>query len=156
MGPSGSGQTTLINISPGASIHHLRPPSLVNGADINSSTNPELSPLSAEKIGFVFQQLLWPVSDALRNVMLAPKRIYHSVTDESQADEALSVSASSDASESISRKTFRRRQQPCRHRSRPHHQQNSCPRGTSHPNLDEQRRNRHQHLFGELHKSGHT
>ncbi len=55
MGPSGSGKTTLINILGGLD----RPSSgtaQVNGLEIGSLREDELTRYRAEKIGFVFQQ----------------------------------------------------------------------------------------------------
>lgn len=87
MGPSGSGKTTLINILGGldtASSGRV----VVNGQDITHLGESGLVRYRAEKIGFVFQQFhLVPYLTALENVMLA--QYFHSVTDESQAVEAL-------------------------------------------------------------------
>src|SRR5439155_24695096 len=60
----------------------------VNGQDITRLGESDLVRYRAEKIGFVFQQFhLVPYLTALENVMLA--QYFHSVTDESQAVEAL-------------------------------------------------------------------
>jgi putative ABC transport system ATP-binding protein len=87
MGPSGSGKTTLVNI-----IGGLDTPTsgrvLVDGADIAGMDEGRLTRFRAEKIGFVFQQYhLVPYLTALENVMLA--QYFHSMTDESEAQEAL-------------------------------------------------------------------
>jgi putative ABC transport system ATP-binding protein len=87
MGPSGSGKTTLINILGGLdklSGGHV----VVDGVDLANLSESELVRYRAEKIGFVFQQFhLVPYLSALENVMLA--QYFHSVTDESEAAEAL-------------------------------------------------------------------
>jgi len=87
MGPSGSGKTTLINILGG-----LDSPTsgraLVDGTDVGALDERALTLYRAEKIGFVFQQFhLVPYLTALENVMLA--QYFHSMTDESEAREAL-------------------------------------------------------------------
>jgi putative ABC transport system ATP-binding protein len=87
MGPSGSGKTTLINILGGLD----RPTSgtaRVNGLEIGSLREDELTRYRAEKIGFVFQQYhLVPYLTAVENVMLA--QYFHSITDEAAAAESL-------------------------------------------------------------------
>ena len=87
MGPSGSGKTTLINILGGLdklSGGHV----VVDGVDLANLSESEMVRYRAEKIGFVFQQFhLVPYLNALENVMLA--QYFHSVTDESEAAEAL-------------------------------------------------------------------
>ena len=87
MGPSGSGKTTLINILGGLDTltsGHV----VVDGVDLAKLSENDLVRYRAEKIGFVFQQFhLVPYLTALENVMLA--QYFHSVTDESQAVEAL-------------------------------------------------------------------
>ena len=88
MGPSGSGKTTLVNILGG-----LDAPTggrvLVAGADIGKMDEAGLTRYRAEKVGFVFQQYhLVPYLTALENVMLA--QYFHSMTDEHEAQEALS------------------------------------------------------------------
>jgi len=87
MGPSGSGKTTLINILGGLDTltsGHVH----VDGLDLANLGENDLVRYRAEKIGFVFQQFhLVPYLNALENVMLA--QYFHSVTDESQAAEAL-------------------------------------------------------------------
>ena len=87
MGPSGSGKTTLINILGGLD----RPSSgraVVDGMDVGSLGERELTRYRAEKIGFIFQQFhLVPYLSAVENVMLA--QYFHSVADEAQAARAL-------------------------------------------------------------------
>jgi putative ABC transport system ATP-binding protein len=87
MGPSGSGKTTLINILGGLD----RPTggrAIVDGVNVGTLGERELTRYRAEKIGFVFQHFhLVPYLSALENVMLA--QYFHSVADEAEAAEAL-------------------------------------------------------------------
>jgi putative ABC transport system ATP-binding protein len=87
MGPSGSGKTTLINILGGLD----RPTggrAIVDGVNVGTLGERELTRYRAEKIGFVFQNFyLVPYLSALENVMLA--QYFHSVADEAEAGEAL-------------------------------------------------------------------
>jgi len=87
MGPSGSGKTTLINILGGLDTltsGHV----VVDGVDLSKLNDSQLVRYRAEKVGFVFQQFhLVPYLTAVENVMLA--QYFHSITDESQAAEAL-------------------------------------------------------------------
>jgi putative ABC transport system ATP-binding protein len=87
MGPSGSGKTTLINVLGGLdTLTSGRV--IVDGVDLAKLTESQMVRYRAEKIGFVFQQFhLVPYLSAVENVMLA--QYFHSVTDESQAAEAL-------------------------------------------------------------------
>jgi len=87
MGPSGSGKTTLINILGGLD-HPSAGRVVVDGVEIGSLAERELTRYRADKIGFVFQQFhLIPYLTALENVMLA--QYFHSITDEKDAAEAL-------------------------------------------------------------------
>jgi putative ABC transport system ATP-binding protein len=87
MGPSGSGKTTLINVLGGLdTLTSGRV--VVDGIDLAQLSESQMVRYRAEKIGFVFQQFhLVPYLTALENVMLA--QYFHSVTDESQAAQAL-------------------------------------------------------------------
>jgi putative ABC transport system ATP-binding protein len=87
MGPSGSGKTTLINILGGLD-HPSAGRVVVDGMEIGSLDERELTRYRADKIGFVFQQFhLVPYLTAVENVMLA--QYFHSITDEKEAAEAL-------------------------------------------------------------------
>jgi putative ABC transport system ATP-binding protein len=87
MGPSGSGKTTLINILGGLD----RPTggrAIVDGVNVGTLGERELTRYRAEKVGFVFQNFyLVPYLSALENVMLA--QYFHSVADEAEAAESL-------------------------------------------------------------------
>src|SRR5580692_3596218 len=87
MGPSGSGKTTLMNILGGLD----RPTGgrvMVDGTDVATLGERELTRYRAEKIGLVFQQFhLVPYLSAVENVMLA--QYFHSVADEAEAARAL-------------------------------------------------------------------
>jgi putative ABC transport system ATP-binding protein len=87
MGPSGSGKTTLINVLGGLDgLTSGRV--IVDGVDLAKLSESQMVRYRAEKVGFVFQQFhLVPYLNAVENVMLA--QYFHSVTDESQAAEAL-------------------------------------------------------------------
>jgi putative ABC transport system ATP-binding protein len=87
MGPSGSGKTSLINILGG-----IDKPSagrvVVDGVEVSSFGERELTRYRADKVGFVFQQFhLVPYLTAVENVMLA--QYFHSLTDEAEAARAL-------------------------------------------------------------------
>jgi putative ABC transport system ATP-binding protein len=87
MGPSGSGKTTLINILGGLD-HPTSGRVVVDDMEIGQLSERELTRYRSDKIGFVFQQFhLVPYLTALENVMLA--QYFHSITDESEAAEAL-------------------------------------------------------------------
>src|SRR3984957_8651224 len=87
MGPSGSGKTTLINILGGLD-HPTSGRVVVDGMEIGQLGERELTRYRSDKIGFVFQQFhLVPYLTAVENVMLA--QYFHSITDESEAAEAL-------------------------------------------------------------------
>jgi putative ABC transport system ATP-binding protein len=87
MGPSGSGKSTLVNLV-GCLDRATSGAISLEGQDVATLSDAELSRFRAEKIGFVFQQFhLIPYLTALENVMLA--QYFHSMTDQSEALEAL-------------------------------------------------------------------
>ena len=87
MGPSGSGKTTLINILGGLD-RPTRGRAIVDGVNVGTLGERELTRYRAERIGFVFQHFhLVPYLSAVENVMLA--QYFHSVADESEAAESL-------------------------------------------------------------------
>jgi putative ABC transport system ATP-binding protein len=87
MGPSGSGKTTLINVLGGLDTLSAGRV-VVDGTDLAKLSENQLVRYRAEKVGFVFQQFhLVPYLTAVENVMLA--QYFHSITDESQAADAL-------------------------------------------------------------------
>ncbi len=87
VGPSGSGKSTLLNIIGGLD-HPTEGKVFIEGVDINSLKEDELSVFRRENIGFVFQQShLIPYLDATENVMLA--QYFHSIPDRAEAEDAL-------------------------------------------------------------------
>ncbi len=70
MGPSGEGKTTLMNIL-GCLDRATEGEYLLDGVDVSSLKDKELSRLRNEKIGFIFQQFhLIPWATVLENVLL--------------------------------------------------------------------------------------
>lgn len=70
MGPSGSGKTTLMNII-GCLDQATSGSFLLDGEDIGSMNDNQMSEIRLHKIGFVFQSFqLLPRQSALENVML--------------------------------------------------------------------------------------
>lgn len=73
MGPSGSGKTTLMNII-GCLDKPTKGTYLIDGVDIKSCSENEMSDLRLHKIGFVFQSFhLMPKETALQNVEMPLK-----------------------------------------------------------------------------------
>lgn len=86
-GPSGSGKTTLLNIL-GCLDSPTKGRVLINGTEITSLNQRDLTRFRREHIGLIFQQYhLVPYLTSLENVMMA--QYYHSVVDESDAIEVL-------------------------------------------------------------------
>ncbi|KJR44183.1 Fe2+ ABC transporter, ATP-binding subunit [Desulfosporosinus sp. I2] len=87
MGPSGSGKSTMLNII-GCMDKPTSGSVLIDGIEVTTRSNKELTEVRREKIGLVFQQFhLIPHLTALENVMVA--QYYHSLTDEQEALKAL-------------------------------------------------------------------
>lgn len=87
MGPSGSGKTTMINI-----IGCMDTASLgkvyLNGEDLSTKKQRELTVIRRDNIGLIFQQFhLINYLTAVENVMVA--QYYHSLPDELEAIDAL-------------------------------------------------------------------
>jgi putative ABC transport system ATP-binding protein len=154
MGPSGSGKTTLINILGGldtATSGRV----VVNGQDITRLNESELVRYRAEKIGFVFQQFhLVPYLTALENVMLA--QYFHSVTDESQAIEALKRVGLGDRLEHLPAKLSGGEQQRVAIARALINQPKLILADEPTGNLDEANEEIVINIFRELHKFGHT
>jgi putative ABC transport system ATP-binding protein len=87
MGPSGSGKTTLLNII-GCLDSATKGSVLINGKEITTLNQVQLTRFRRENIGLIFQQYhLVSYLTALENVMLA--QYYHSVVDEKKAIDVL-------------------------------------------------------------------
>jgi len=154
MGPSGSGKTTLINILGGLDTT-TSGRIVVNGQDITRLNESELVRYRAEKIGFVFQQFhLVPYLTALENVMLA--QYFHSVTDESQAVEALKRVGLGDRLEHLPAKLSGGEQQRVAIARALINQPKLILADEPTGNLDEANEEIVINIFRELHKSGHT
>jgi putative ABC transport system ATP-binding protein len=154
MGPSGSGKTTLINILGGLD----RPTNgraIVDGVNVGTLGERELTRYRAEKIGFVFQHFyLVPYLSALENVMLA--QYFHSVADEAEAAEALARVGLGDRLEHLPNELSGGEQQRVAlARALINHPKLILadePTG----NLDEANEQTVLELLRELHRSGHT
>jgi len=154
MGPSGSGKTTLINILGGLD----RPTNgraIVDGVNVGTLGERELTRYRAEKIGFVFQHFyLVPYLSALENVMLA--QYFHSVADEAEAVEALARVGLGDRLEHLPNELSGGEQQRVAlARALINHPKLILadePTG----NLDEANEQTVLELLRELHRSGHT
>src|ERR1700756_1304316 len=154
MGPSGSGKTTLINILGGldtATSGRV----IVNGQEITRLNESGLVRYRAEKIGFVFQQFhLVPYLTALENVMLA--QYFHSVTDESQAVEALKRVGLGDRLEHLPAKLSGGEQQRVAIARALINQPKLILADEPTGNLDEPNETIVMEIFRELHRAGHT
>src|SRR5215470_10693560 len=154
MGPSGSGKTTLINILGGLDIA-TSGRVIVNGQEITRLNESELVRYRAEKIGFVFQQFhLVPYLTALENVMLA--QYFHSVTDESQAVEALKRVGLGDRLEHLPANLSGGEQQRVAIARALINQPKLILADEPTGNLDEANEEIVINIFRELHKAGHT
>lgn len=89
MGPSGSGKTTLLNII-GCMDKPTQGQIILDGGDLSTFSQKELTEVRRDKIGLIFQQFhLIPHLTALENIMVA--QYYHSLPDKSEALEALKM-----------------------------------------------------------------
>ena len=154
MGPSGSGKSTLVNL-----IGCLDRPTSgeiwLDGENVASVSSNELNRVRAEKIGFVFQQFhLIPYLTALENVMLA--QYFHSVTDESQAIEALKRVGLADRLEHLPANLSGGEQQRVAIARALINQPKLILADEPTGNLDEANEEIVINIFRELHKSGHT
>ncbi len=87
VGPSGSGKSTLLNILGGLDSPTKGEVTL-DGTLISRLGEDEMARFRRENIGFVFQQAhLVPYLSSVENIMLS--QYFHSMTDESEAVEAL-------------------------------------------------------------------
>jgi putative ABC transport system ATP-binding protein len=87
MGPSGSGKTTLLNII-GCLDSATAGSLFINGTNITTLNQIQLTRFRRENIGLIFQQYhLVPYLTALENVMMA--QYYSGVIDEAKATEVL-------------------------------------------------------------------
>ena len=154
MGLSGSGKTTLINILGGLdTLTSGRV--VVDGAEISNLNESELVRYRAEKIGFVFQQFhLVPYLTALENVMLA--QYFHSVTDESQAAEALKRVGLADRLDHLPAKLSGGEQQRVAIARALINQPKLILADEPTGNLDEANEDIVINIFRDLHQSGHT
>jgi len=154
MGPSGSGKTSLINILGGLD----RPTggrAIVDGVNVGTLGERELTRYRSEKIGFVFQNFyLVPYLSAVENVMLA--QYFHSVADEAEAAEALARVGLRDRLEHLpSQLSGGEQQRVALARALINHPKLILadePTG----NLDETNEQIVLELLQELHRSGHT
>ena len=87
MGPSGSGKTTLLNII-GCLDSTTAGSVFINGTDVTTLNQVQLTRFRRENIGLIFQQYhLVSYLTALENIMMA--QYYHGFIDESKATEVL-------------------------------------------------------------------
>ena len=87
MGPSGSGKTTLLNII-GCLDSATAGSVFINGTDVTTLNQAQLTRFRRENIGLIFQQYhLVSYLTALENIMMA--QYYHGIIDESKAIEVL-------------------------------------------------------------------
>ena len=87
MGPSGSGKSTLMNII-GCMDKPTKGQVLLDGVDIATESDKNLTAIRRDKIGLIFQQFhLVNYLTAVENVMVS--QYYHSIPDEKEALEAL-------------------------------------------------------------------
>ena len=154
MGPSGSGKSTMLNII-GCMDKPTSGSVLIDGIEVTTRSNKELTEVRREKIGLVFQQFhLIPHLTALENVMVA--QYYHSLTDEQEALKALErVGLAQRAKHLPSQLSGGEQQRVCIARALINYPALILadePTG----NLDEDNEKLVIELFQELHREGHT
>jgi putative ABC transport system ATP-binding protein len=154
MGPSGSGKTTLINILGGLDTA-TSGSVVVNGQEITRLNESALVRYRAEKIGFVFQQFhLLPYLTVSEKVLLAQS--FLSVTDESQATEALKRVGLGDRLEHLPANLSGGEQQRVAIARALINQPKLILADEPTGNLDEANEEIVINIFRELHRSGHT
>ena len=154
MGPSGSGKSTMLNII-GCMDKPTSGSVLIDGIEVTTRSNKELTEVRREKIGLVFQQFhLIPHLTALENIMVA--QYYHSLTDEQEALKALDrVGLAQRAKHLPSQLSGGEQQRVCIARALINYPALILadePTG----NLDEDNEKLVIELFQELHREGHT
>jgi len=154
MGPSGSGKSTMLNII-GCMDKPTSGSVLIDGIEVTTRSNKELTEVRREKIGLVFQQFhLIPHLTALENIMVA--QYYHSLTDEQEALKALErVGLAQRAKHLPSQLSGGEQQRVCIARALINYPALILadePTG----NLDEDNEKLVIELFQELHREGHT
>ena len=154
MGPSGSGKTTLINVLGGLDTLSAGRV-VVDGVDLAKLSENQLVRYRAEKVGFVFQQFhLVPYLTAVENVMLA--QYFHSITDESQAAEALKRVGLGDRLTHLPTQLSGGEQQRVASAGALINQPKLILADEPTGNLDEKNENIVMELFRDLHRAGHT
>jgi putative ABC transport system ATP-binding protein len=154
MGPSGSGKTTLMNVL-GCLDRPTSGQAFIDGTDITSLKENELTEFRRDKVGLIFQQFhLIPYLTAVENVMLA--QYFHSMADESEAREALRRVGLQDRLRHLpSELSGGEQQRVCIARALINHPEIILadePTG----NLDEDNEHKVMQLFSEMHAEGHT
>ncbi|PKL59720.1 MAG: lipoprotein-releasing system ATP-binding protein LolD [Methanomicrobiales archaeon HGW-Methanomicrobiales-4] len=91
MGPSGSGKSTLLNLM-GCLDTPLSGTITINGTDISTLNDDDLTHLRRDEIGFVFQYFnLFPLLNVIENVLFPYTLTKKDITDKSRAITALAA-----------------------------------------------------------------